>query len=77
MTSAAERVSIDDPITLGGRQTTLRQEYQLGKVALVRSTREPATSSQSRVYLAVVRQEWESIVEFRISKEDFKQLSGR
>jgi hypothetical protein len=36
MTEVSGDFGIDDPITLRGHQTTLREEYQQGNVALVR-----------------------------------------
>ena len=66
---------IDDSITLGGRQTTLREEHQVGKVALVRNlVAQP--HQQPSAYWAIVRKDLETAAKFQISKNDFKLLSG-
>jgi hypothetical protein len=76
-TVAPKTSGIDDPITLGGRETTLREEYQRGKVTLVRGNLGTHASDGPFAYWAVVRTEREGAERFRISSGDFKLLSGR
>ena len=76
VSATAESVGIDDPITLGGRQTTLRIEHGLGKVALVRGNL-MVQPRQPLAHWALVRKDWESVEQFRISAADFKLLNGR
>ena len=70
-------VGIDDPISVAGRQTTLRAEYQLGKVTLVRGNRGPVIGQNLFGHWAMVQKDWESTEQFQISSNDFKLLSGR
>ena len=77
MTTISDAFGIDDPITLGERQTTLREEHQLGKVALVRGNLVVQPRKQPLAYWAVLRQDWETAARFQISKDDFKLLGGR
>jgi hypothetical protein len=76
MTATTEAFGIDDPIMLGGRQTTLREEHQIGKVALVRNlVAQP--HKQPSAYWAILRTDGETAAKFQISRNDFKLLSGK
>ena len=76
LSPATESVGIDDPITLGERQTTRRVEHGLGKVALVRGNLVQQPCKRPFAYCAVVRKDGDSAERFQISASDFKLLSG-
>ena len=75
-TEPSEAFGIDDPLTLDGRQTTLREEHQRGKVALVRGNLRASASRRTFAYWAIVRIDRDAAAQFRISKDDFKLLAG-
>lgn len=73
----AVTIGVDDRIEIAGRQTTLRAEYQLGRIALVRGSSNARMSEPPFSFWALVRKDWESVERFRISRTDFKLLSVR